>query len=223
MFSPKKLKARRQELGLTQSTLAKQLSISRMSYSNWEAGKTKPNQKNLLALADLLNVHVHYFESEYEIVEKYLKLNELNKIKLDQYADKLLSKQTLPLFSVRVLSDIPLSAGRGSSYYDEFETTEVFTDKEYHYDIAAWISGNSMEPQYLNGEVALIRETGFDYDRAVYAVVWNSQTFIKKVYRGKEGLRLVSINKDYKDIHIPYDENPRIVGKIVGNFMSLEV
>ena len=53
--------------------------------------------------------------------------------------------------------------------------------------------------------------------------MWNSQTFIKKVYREEEGLRLVSINKDYKDIHIPYNENPRIVGKIVGNFMPLEM
>ncbi len=80
-----------------------------------------------------------------------------------------------------------------------------------------------MEPKYQNGSVALIRETGFDYDGAVYAVVWKFQTFIKKVYREKEGLRLVSINKDYKDIYIPYDENPRIVGKIVGDFMPLEV
>ena len=31
------------------------------------------------------------------------------------------------------------------------------------------------------------------------------------------------INKDYKDIQIPYDENPRIVGRIVGDFMPLEV
>ena len=80
-----------------------------------------------------------------------------------------------------------------------------------------------MEPTYLNGEVVLIKQTGFDYDGAVYAVVWNFQTFIKKVYREKEWLRLVSINKAYKDIHIPYDENPRIVGKIVGDFMPLEV
>lgn len=80
-----------------------------------------------------------------------------------------------------------------------------------------------MEPKYQNGSVALIRETGFDYDGAVYAVVWNFQTFIKKVYREKEGLRLVSINKDYKDIYIPYDEKPRIVGKIVGDFMPLKV
>ena len=79
-----------------------------------------------------------------------------------------------------------------------------------------------MEPTYQNGEVALIRETGFDYDGAVYAVVWDSQTYIKKVYREKEGLRLVSINKDYSDKFAPFDENPRVVGKIVGHFMPLE-
>ena len=45
----------------------------------------------------------------------------------------------------------------------------------------------------------------------------------QEVYREKEGLRLVSINKDYKDIYISYDENPRIVGKIVGDFMPLEL
>ena len=64
---------------------------------------------------------------------------------------------------------------------------------------------------------------GFRRFNGTYAVVWNSQTFIKKVYREEEGLRLVSINKAYKDIYISYDENPRIVGKIVGDFMPLEV
>ncbi|NQL62764.1 S24 family peptidase [Streptococcus suis] len=47
---------------------------------------------------------------------------------------------------------------------DEYETKEVFTDKEYLYDIATWIDGHSMEPVYHNGEIALIREGGFDYD-----------------------------------------------------------
>ena len=40
-----------------------------------------------------------------------------------------------------------------------------------------------MEPTYLNGEVVLIKQTGFDYDGAVYAVDWDGQTYIKKVYR----------------------------------------
>ena len=116
-----------------------------------------------------------------------------------------------------------MSAGIGASVYDDREYDIVYFDEELAHDFASWVSGDSMEPKYRNGSVALIRETGFDYDGAVYAVVWNFQTFIKKVYREKEGLRLVSINKDYKDIYIPYDENPRIVGKIVGDFMPLEV
>ena len=77
-----------------------------------------------------------------------------------------------------------------------------------------------MEPKYQNGSVALIRETGFDYDGAVYAVVCNNQTDIKRVYREEEGLRLVSINSRYEDIFISYDEDPRVVGIIVGNFKS---
>ena len=75
-----------------------------------------------------------------------------------------------------------------------------------------------MEPKYHNGSVALIRETGFDYDGAVYAVVWNEKTYIKRVYLEEAGLRLVSINKKYKDKFAPYDDDPRIVG----NFMPLE-
>lgn len=76
---------------------------------------------------------------------------------------------------------------------------------------------------YKHGSVALIRETGFDYDGAVYAVVCNSRTYIKRVYREEHGLRLVSINPNYKDIFLSYDEDPRIVGIIVGNFVPMKL
>ena len=79
-----------------------------------------------------------------------------------------------------------------------------------------------MEPKYHNGSVALIPETGFDYDGAVYAVVCNSQTYIKRVYLEAEGLRHVSINPKYKDIFISYDEDPRVVRIIIGNFIPLK-
>lgn len=79
-----------------------------------------------------------------------------------------------------------------------------------------------MEPKYENGSVALIRETGFDYDGAVYAVVWNGKTYIKRVYREEEGLRLVSINPKYTDMIAPYEDEPRVIGLIVGNFIPLE-
>ncbi|WP_193308241.1 S24 family peptidase, partial [Streptococcus pneumoniae] len=59
-------------------------------------------------------------------------------------------------------------------------------------------------------------------DGAIYAIDWDGQTYIKKVYREENGLRLVSLNRNYSDKFAPYDENPRIIGKIVGNFMPLE-
>lgn len=75
---------------------------------------------------------------------------------------------------------------------------------------------------FSHGEVALIKQTGFDYDGAIYAIDWDGQTYIKKVYREETGLRLVSLNKKYADKFAPYDENPRIIGLIVGNFIPLE-
>ena len=115
-----------------------------------------------------------------------------------------------------------MSAGIGASVYDDRNYDTVYFNEELAHDFASWVSGDSMEPKYRNGSVALIRETGFDYDGAVYAVVFNNQTYIKRVYREEEGLRLVSINPRYDDIFISYDEDPRVVGIIVGNFIPLE-
>lgn len=94
-----------------------------------------------------------------------------------------MEQKVIPLFSVHVLDNVALSAGHGNGIWDEYETKEVFTDtdKEHLYDVATWIDGHSMEPVYQDGEVALIREGGFDYDGAVYAVAWNEQLYIKKV------------------------------------------
>ena len=64
----------------------------------------------------------------------------------------------------------------------------------------------------------------YDPDK-VWSVIYTTPegvTYIKRVYLEEDGLRLVSINKKYKDKFAPYDDDPRIVGKIVGNFMPLE-
>lgn len=86
----------------------------------------------------------------------------------------------------------------------------------------AWIEGDSMEPVYKSGEVALIRSNGFDYDGAVYALSWNDSVYIKKLYREEYGFRMVSLNKDYPEKFIPYEDEPKIVGLVVGHFMPVE-
>lgn len=227
MFSKFRLKAKREEFGLSQTSIAIELAISRVAYNHWESGKTVPNQKHLTALSKILDVPVTYFESEYNIVNNYLQLSPDNQIKTEEYVEELLlSQQTsnvTPLFSVQVLSDVQLSAGLGEGFFDEFETEIVYSDEEqYGYDIAAWIEGDSMEPVYKSGEVALIRSNGFDYDGVVYALSWNDAVYIKKLYREDDGFRMVSLNKDYPDKFIPYEDEPRIVGLVVGHFMPVE-
>lgn len=227
MFSKERLKNLRNEKKLSQSEIASKIGVNRTAFHNWENGKSVPNQKNLTALAKILDVPVTYFESEYNIVNNYLQLSPNNQVRAEEYVEELLLSQqasnVIPLFSVQVLSDIQLSAGLGEGFFDEFETETVYSDEEqYGYDIAAWIEGDSMEPVYKSGEVALIRSNGFDYDGAVYALSWKDSVYIKKLYRDEDGFRMVSLNKNYPEKFIPYEDEPKIVGLVVGHFMPVE-
>ena len=227
MYQPEKLKARRKELKLTQKEIADQLGISFQAYSAWERGIKEPSQEKVAQLEKILKVAKGYF-TQIEIVRLYNSLSNKGKEKVVLYARNLAQEEQaqkvapMPerLYEYRVYER--MSAGIGASVYDDQNFDTVYFNEELAHDFASWVSGDSMEPKYQNGSVALIRETGFDYDGAVYAVVCNNQTYIKRVYREEDGLRLVSINPKYKDIFISYEEDPRIVGIIVGNFVPME-
>lgn len=227
MYQPEQLKARRKELKMTQKDIADQLGISYQAYSAWERGVKEPSKEKVNRLEQLLKVPKGYF-TEIEIVRLYNTLSNKGKKQVVEYARDLMQKEKTQqvisvsenLYEYHVYEK--MSAGIGASVYDDRNYDTVYFDEELAHDFASWVSGDSMEPKYHNGSVALIRETGFDYDGAVYAVVCNNQTYIKRVYREENGLRLVSVNPRYDDILISYDEDPRVVGIIVGNFMPLE-
>ena len=227
MYQPEKLKARRKELKLTQKEIAEQLGISFQAYSAWERGVKEPSKEKVTQLENILKVPKGYF-TQIEIVRLYHSLSKQGQEKVVHYARNLSQEEqaqkviAMPerLYEYRVYER--MSAGIGASVYDDQNFDTVYFNEELAHDFASWVSGDSMEPKYQNGSVALIRETGFDYDGAVYAVVCNNQTYIKRVYREENGLRLVSINPKYKDIFISYEEDPRIVGIIVGNFVPME-
>ena len=227
MYQPAKLKARRKELKLTQKEIAEKLGISFQAYSAWERGIKEPSQEKVAQLENILKVAKGYF-TQIEIVRLYHSLSKQGQEKVVLYARNLSQEEkaqkvtAMPerLYEYRVYER--MSAGIGASVYDDQNFDTVYFNEELAHDFASWVSGDSMEPKYQNGSVALIRETGFDYDGAVYAVVCNNQTYIKRVYREEDGLRLVSINPKYKDIFISYEEDPRIVGIIVGNFVPME-
>lgn len=228
MYQPEKLKDRRKELKLTQKDIADQLGISYQAYSAWERGVKAPSKDKVKQLEKIFKVTKGYF-TEIEIVRLYNTLSNKGKNQVVEYARDLVQKEKTQqvisvsenLYEYHVYEK--MSAGIGASVYDDRAYDIVYFDEELAHDFASWVFGDSMEPKYHNGSVALIRETGFDYDGAVYAIVCNNQTYIKRVYLEKNGFRLVSINPKYKDLFISYDEDPRVVGIIVGNFMPLEV
>ena len=216
MFCNNRLKSLRTKQKVSQTAVAKHLGVTRAAYNSWEKGKYIPNKKNLDELALYFNVETTYFESEYEIVNKYLQLNEINQKKLLTMANELYVSQ---LYKYQVHAK--LSAGLGNFYYEDYEFDTVYFDKDISYDIASWIDGDSMEPKYHSGDVALIKKTGYDFDGLVYAVVYNEETYIKKVFLEENTVHLVSINDNYKDIIAPIEE-VNIVGVVTDSFKPIK-
>ena len=216
MFCNNGLKSLRTKRKVSQTAVAEHLGVTRAAYNSWEKGKYIPNKKNLDELALYFNVETTYFESEYEIVNKYLQLNEINQKKLLTMASELYVSQ---LYKYQVHAK--LSAGLGNFYYEDYEFDTVYFDKDISYDIASWIDGDSMEPKYHSGDVALIKKTGYDFDGLDYAVVYNEETYIKKVFLEENTVRLVSINDNYKDIIAPIEE-VNIVGVVTDSFKPIK-
>lgn len=190
--------------------------------------KKKPSREKVQQLEQILNVPKDYF-TEVEIVRLYNSLSDEAKEQALSYVRNLVQKEQCKnvvsisekLYEYHVYEK--MSAGIGSLVYNDQNYDTVYFDEELAHDFASWVSGDSMEPKYQNGSVALIRETGFDYDGAIYAVVCNSQTYIKRVFREENGLRLVSLNPNYEDIFLSYNNEPRIVGAIIGSFTPIVI
>ena len=224
--STEKIKSSEERGKTNTKNIADKLGISYQAYSAWERGIKEPSRAKVQQLEQILNVPKGYF-TEVKIVRLYNTLSDEGKNNALNYVRNLVQKEkcknvvsiSAKLYEYHVYEK--MSAGIGSSVYNDQNYDTVFFDEELVHDFASWVSGDSMEPKYQNGSAALIRETGFDYDGAVYAVVCNNQTYIKRVYREEHGLKLVSINPKYRDIFLSYDEDPRIVGIIVGNFIPL--
>ena len=224
------LKQIREAKGLSQREVSKQIGVANTSYFAWERGKTKPKKENLIKLSNIFGVTYEALvkDEETDLLSAFHQLTDKRKEKVMTYTQAQLTEQNqeaaekiVKLFPYKVYEK--LSAGTGFSYMDDGSYDTVYFDAELSYDFASWVYGDSMEPVYADGSVALIKDTTFDYDGAIYAIDWEGQTYIKKVYKEEDGLRLVSINEKYQDKFAPYDEEPRIVGKIIGNFFPVDV
>ena len=100
-----RLKEIRKERGLKQKEIAKLIGISPMAYSYYEREERQPDIKTLKKISELFNVPVDYIienenerlekltDEERKIINKYRKLCEKNKNKIEERIDVLLENQ----------------------------------------------------------------------------------------------------------------------------------
>ena len=238
------IKTFRKSAGFTQDELAKRLNTTKQTISRYEKGERKANQDMLFKLCDIFNVSIDDFfpvlsknavESTnsipddpdlltQQITDKVVQLTTQNKKIVLRTSEELLESQEREVDEERFEYHVfeKLSAGTGYGYAEDRNYDTVYFEKDITHDLASWVYGDSMEPDFADGSIALIKDTGWDYDGAIYAVDWDGQSYIKKVNKEKDGLRLVSLNDKYDDKFARWEEDPRIIGKVVGNFMPTE-
>lgn len=195
---------------------------------SWESGRVRIPSDLLFVLCDIL--HITDIRSAFDLdgVPSLLTgLNDTGCRMVADYADLLRASglyKKEPLisseparFRIMRLFHLPVSAGTGqfldSDAYDEIEVGDEVPESA---DFGVTISGDSMEPLYVNGQTVWVhaQQTVSDGDIGIF--YHNGEGFIKKLGHDTSHTLLVSLNKKYEPRIIKEDDEFTIFGKVVG-------
>lgn len=243
-----RLKNLREEGKYSQVFMADILDVSQGAYQKWESGTRFPKIEQQKKLAEFFDVSISYLIGETNIkkatriMDIMDKLSEPNQEETISFAQRKLEEQDEENNIIQIHSSLvpyeveeeqALSAGYGEGYTNTYAKETVYWNKDIDYDRAIWIKGDSMEPEFHYGEVALIKyQTCYDYPGQICAVddVERGQAYIKSVRIIDDYLVLHSLNDSiddsgnliFPDKYIPLSDKPRIIGKIIDHFIPIE-
>ena len=114
----------------------------------------------------------------------------------------------------------PVSAGQGSfiSDYEDYEIVNVdlkLVPQARRCDFALRIKGDSMEPNYYNGDTVFIKEQPSLDNGQIGIFIYDGEAYIKKYVINEEGVYLVSLNKKYPPIKIKEYSSFKICGIVL--------
>ena len=221
----------RKKKNMLQSDLANEmaasgLTVSSKAISKWETDKNGPGVPYFLEMCRILgiaDVYEEYFGSNPN--NPLSELNDEGKAKAIEYIQLLVEsgkykKKTVEIIPFRRklrLFDIPVSAGTGSILDgDNYEEIEVGAEVPEEADFGLRISGDSMEPQFINGQIVWVKQQNYLEDGEIGIFFLDGSGYIKKLQDNKDGHNLISLNKAYKPIPIVEDSNFMIFGKVIG-------
>jgi len=220
----------RKEKGLTQPQVAEYINrfsdklYSFKMVSHWEKGVSLPPVEQFLLLCELYSVKdiqmaFRGVDTEYRNLTK---LNALGKSRVEEYISVLSGN---PLFSesesavmelpkryIR-LYDVPVAAGAGT-FLDSDAYVEIAVDETVpeNADFAVKVSGDSMEPRFIDGQISFIKEQQTLEVGEIGIFEFNGDSYVKKLGHGE----FISLNPHYKPIKIREFDSLHVFGKVVG-------
>ena len=232
-----KIKEARKQKKLTQKQLADLIGAAHNSISDWEKNKNKPDPDTIELLCGTLGITPNYLlassdddfsPKEKLIIKKYRLITDYSPDgasvvdtvldreyaiaqhiqEKDKRIKELEDEIAEELMPYSYLGNIAC-AGTGF-YFDDIPTEIIKAPYMDGADFVIGVSGESMEPDYYNGEKLYVRKVEYLRNGDVGIFTIGNECFLKEL--GENGL--ISRNKDYDDI--PGDEKVRLVGKVIG-------
>ncbi|MDW8673774.1 XRE family transcriptional regulator [Streptococcus suis] len=246
VYIGQKIKDFRKLAGMTQTDLAQRLETTKQTISRYEKGDRKPGQDTLFELTDIFKVSIDDFFPPTtpttapnslieQISDKVVQLSTEGQKSVLHFTSELLEReeadrivQEEPLFKIYFSS--ATKAGPKGYGYDDYDADYAYTNQEPpRHDIATQVDGNSMNPDYQDGDILYLRDYGAShYNGEECVVVIDDKSYFKRLYTTEDGLRLVSTNPDkdtYPDLYIefpPTDGSHIKIFNVVGSFTPVE-
>ena len=217
---------------MEQMALAEMLGVKSNAISNWEHGRTRPDLNQIPKICKALGIGFYelfgvddplrtFTAKERAIIADYRYLNDQNKSVFNAVLDTLTERQRAeecPPITKLIKFQKQLAAGFDVSadFDDDGEDIYLYSSEEVDSaDCVFTVSGNSMEPEYYDGDLVLVRRypgCGKLKPGDVGAFMIGNETYIKEYQ--KDGLH--SYNEDYDTMHFNSDEHVILIGKVMG-------
>ena len=197
---------------------------SNKAVSSWEKDTTEPSASLLLFLCKLLGITDIYGEYYGNNPSNPMSgLNEEGKEKALDYiqllvdSGKFQNATIIPFHRKIRLFDIPASAGVGNFLDgDNFTEVEVGEEVPATADFGIRISGDSMEPRFVNGQIVWVQKQDTLNSGEIGIFFLDGNAYCKKLQDDEKGLYLISLNSTYEPIAINENQTFKIFGKVVG-------
>ena len=237
-----RLKESRTKAGLTQEQLSEQLGIAKSTLSGYESGNREPTVATIARILEILNIDANYlYQDEAQtltemvvslddktLLKKYHSLDSHGKELVDLVLEKELDRyENISPAAIISIEDHPGAAKRLIEYFHSVSAgSGVFilgnevvdrieipaTPENRNVDYAIKVSGNSMEPDYHDGDTVLVSQNQEMQYGDVGIFVINGSAYIKEY--GKD--ELISRNPDFDNISVSEYDNIVCMGKVIG-------